>query len=106
MPKEKHSLQAGFVSAGLSGLLASISLARAGCSKVTILKPSISLGEIGAGIRMTPNMSRLLIEYGVDKIIGDDLVHCNSINMRNSECEIVQMTELYPEVVREFGFPW
>ncbi|KAM3422573.1 hypothetical protein BST61_g67 [Cercospora zeina] len=55
---------------------------------------------------MTPNVSRLLIRYAVDKIIGDDLVQCKNINMRNTKGEIIQRTELYPKTVREFGFPW
>ena len=54
---------------------------------------------------MTPNVSRLLIKWGVDKIIGDDLVQCKYINMRSKDGTITQRTELYPKVVREFGFP-
>ena len=106
MPPEKRQLKIGLCGAGLGGLLASISLRRAGCSHVTVLEAASELGEIGAGIQMTPNVSRLLIRYGVDKIIGDNLVQCRNINMRNSRGEIVQRTELFPKVVREFGFPW
>lgn len=54
---------------------------------------------------MTPNVSRLLIKWGVSEIIGDDLVQCKYINMRNKDGTITQRTELYPKVVREFGFP-
>lgn len=106
MPQEtKRPLHVGLVGAGLGGLLASISIARAGCH-VTVLEAASQLGEIGAGIQMTPNVSRLLIKYGVDKIIGDDLVQCKWINMRNQRGDVVQRTELHPKVVREFGFPW
>lgn len=62
--------------------------------------------QIGAGIQMTPNVSRLLIRWGVADIIGDDLVQCKEINMRNREGKIIQRTELHPKTVREFGFPW
>jgi len=54
---------------------------------------------------MTPNVSRLLIKWGVADLIGEDLVQCQYINMRNTAGEVVQRTELYPKVVREFGFP-
>jgi salicylate hydroxylase len=54
---------------------------------------------------MTPNVSRLLIKWGVSEIIGDDLVQCKYINMRRKDGVIIQRTELYPKVVREFGFP-
>lgn len=54
---------------------------------------------------MTPNVSRLLIKWGVADIIGDDLVQCKEINMRRTDGKIVQRTELVPRTVREFGFP-
>lgn len=54
---------------------------------------------------MTPNVSRLLIKWGVSDIIGDDLVQCEYINMRKRDGTITQRTELYPKTVREFGFP-
>lgn len=54
---------------------------------------------------MTPNVSRLLIRWGVSDIIGDDLVQCKEINMRRTDGKIVQRTELVPKTVKEFGFP-
>ena len=65
----------------------------------------LTLYQIGAGIQMTPNVSRLLIKWGVDKIIGDDLVQCSYINMRDRYGNITQRTELVPKTVREYGFP-
>jgi hypothetical protein len=85
-------------------MAAAIAIARAGC-EVTVLEAAAELGEIGAGIQMTPNVSRLLIKWGVSDIIGDDLVQCRYINMRNSDGTIIQRTELVPKTVREFGFP-
>ncbi|SMY28415.1 unnamed protein product [Zymoseptoria tritici ST99CH_1A5] len=101
----KQSLKVGLVGAGIGGLTAAIAIARAGCD-VTVLEAAAELGEIGAGIQITPNVSRLLIRYGVDQIIGDNLVQSNNINMRNRDGIVVQRTELYPKTVREFGFPW
>lgn len=72
---------------------------------MTILEAASELGEIGAGIQMTPNVSRLLIKYGVADIIGDDLVQCKWINMRRTDGKVVQRTELAPKTVKEFGFP-
>ncbi|PIA98905.1 3-hydroxybenzoate 6-hydroxylase [Cercospora beticola] len=108
MQEPPQPLHIGLIGAGLGGLLASISISHSTnrACRVTILEAASQLGEIGAGIQMTPNVSRLLIRYGVDKIIGDDLVQCRNINMRNTKGEIIQRTELYPKTVREFGFPW
>lgn len=63
----------GICGAGIGGLAAAIALRKAGV-KVTVLEAALELGEIGAGIQMTPNVARLLIKWGVDKVIGDDLV--------------------------------
>ncbi|MCJ1248243.1 hypothetical protein MMC30_005460 [Trapelia coarctata] len=44
---------------GLGGFAAAIAIARAGAT-VTVLEAAPALGEIGAGIQMTPNVARLL----------------------------------------------
>lgn len=105
MATQQRKLRVGLCGAGLGGLAAAIAIARAGC-EVRILEAASELGEIGAGIQMTPNVSRLLIKWGVSEIIGDDLVQCNYINMRRTDGKVIQRTELYPKVVREYGFPW
>ncbi|EGP83881.1 uncharacterized protein MYCGRDRAFT_111077 [Zymoseptoria tritici IPO323] len=49
----KQSLKVGLVGAGIGGLTAAIAIARAGCD-VTVLEAAAELGEIGAGIQITP----------------------------------------------------
>ncbi|EME48073.1 hypothetical protein DOTSEDRAFT_69869 [Dothistroma septosporum NZE10] len=101
----ERTLNVGLIGAGLGGLAAAIAIARAGCN-VTVLEAASELGEIGAGIQMTPNVSRLLIKWGIDHIVGDDLVQCKEIRIRRKDGKVVQRTELVPKTVREFGFPW
>ena len=100
----KRKLRVGFCGAGIGGLAAAIACSRSGC-EVTVLEAAQELGEIGAGIQMTPNVSRLLIRWGVADIIGDDLVQCKEINMRDRHGKVIQRTELVPKTVREYGFP-
>ncbi|KAF2145287.1 uncharacterized protein K452DRAFT_266078 [Aplosporella prunicola CBS 121167] len=52
------------VGAGLGGLAASIECARSG-HKVTVLEAARSLTEIGAGLQLTPNATRLLHTWAI-----------------------------------------
>ena len=61
MASERHVIVAG---AGIGGLTAALSLARAGF-RVTVLEQSSVLEETGAGIQLSPNASRILIELGL-----------------------------------------
>ncbi|WP_051630539.1 FAD-dependent oxidoreductase [Afifella pfennigii] len=54
--------------AGIAGLTAALTLARAG-SQVTLYERSERLEEVGAGIQLSPNASRLLIAMGLGEPI-------------------------------------
>ena len=71
----------GLVGAGIGGMFTAIALCKAG-AKVTVLEAAAELGEIGAGIQMTPNVARLLRKYGVADSIGENLVRFEELNMR------------------------
>ncbi len=47
---------------------------------------------------MTPNVARLLINWGVDKVIGDDLVEFEELNMRRRDGTRVGYTKTIPNV--------
>ena len=53
-----------------------------------------------------PNASRLLIRWGVDKIIGDNLVRHDEVNCYwGPEGHLVAYTKT-KEVSEKAGFPW
>ena len=54
--------------AGIGGLAAALGLARAG-QRVTVLEQAAELGEVGAGLSITPNAGKALIALG----LGDQL---------------------------------
>jgi salicylate hydroxylase len=56
------------VGAGIGGLSAAIALGRAG-QATSIIEQSTHLGELGAGVQLGPNVTRILRSWGVDKLL-------------------------------------
>ena len=104
----KHNgsvLHVGICGGGIGGLAAAIAIRKAG-ARVTVLEAATELGEIGAGIQMTPNVSRLLIKWGVSDVIGDNLVEFEELNMRRRNGTKIGYTRTMPDVRRNLGVPW
>ena len=58
-----HQLHVLIVGCGMGGLAAAHCLGKAG-HRVTLFESAPAIGEVGAGIQVTPNMSRLLRRWG------------------------------------------
>jgi salicylate hydroxylase len=87
----------------MGGLACAIACARQG-ARVTLLEAARELGEIGAGIQMFSNVSRLLIRWDVDKIIGDDLIALDDINAWDYTDELIGRFD--PKIGKKYsGFP-
>ncbi|KAI1787246.1 FAD/NAD(P)-binding domain-containing protein [Ganoderma leucocontextum] len=61
--KASHQLHVLIVGCGMGGLAAAHCLSKAG-HKVTLFEAASAIGEVGAGIQVTPNVSRLLRRWG------------------------------------------
>lgn len=116
----RQQLRVGIVGAGLGGLAAAIAMARGG-AEVTLLEAAHELGEIGAGIQVCckigiidvdadgqvfPNISRFLVRWGVDKIIGDNLVAHEECNTYAGPKATLIAHSLAKDLVKSAGFPW
>lgn len=93
------------VGGGLGGLATAIALKRAG-HKVTVLEGAKQLSEVGAGIQVPPNTSRILDAWGLLDRFKTKVVWPGNINMRRySTGEIIGSTPLKPKMIERYGYP-
>ena len=78
------SLNIIVVGCGIGGLAAAFTLSKAG-HHVTILESASAIGEVGAGIQVTPNLSRLLIRWGLGPALDRTGVKPDAIVFRRCE---------------------
>lgn len=116
-----RKLHVGVCGGGLGGLTAAIAIARAG-AEVTLLEAARELGEIGAGIQVKTmfrpicireltssfqvfsNISRLLVRWGVDEIIGDNLIAVDEVNTWGADNQLIARFD--PKLgAKQAGFP-
>jgi hypothetical protein len=91
--------------AGLGGLGASIALARKG-HKVTVLEATSQLNEVGAGIQIPPNSSRILKSYGLEETVSKQIVWPSYIYFRRyCTGDVVGPTPLRPTMIEKYGYP-
>ncbi len=91
--------------AGLGGLGVSIALSRK-AHRVTILEAASQLNEVGAGIQIPPNSSRILLSYSLEEKLLEKVVWPSKINVRRyANGEVIGTTPLRPIMSEKYGFP-
>ncbi|KAF4335208.1 salicylate hydroxylase [Fusarium beomiforme] len=99
-------LQIVIVGAGLGGLATAVALARQG-HEVTVLEQAAALGEVGAGIQIPPNSSRLLQKWGLGPYLKEYAVKPESMTFRRWENgDAIGYTSLCPEFETRYGAPY
>ncbi|MCJ1364519.1 hypothetical protein MMC16_003630 [Acarospora aff. strigata] len=94
------------VGAGLGGLAAAIGIARAG-HKVTILEQAPALGEIGAGIQIPPNSSRILKRWNIlDKIEAVSVRPADFILRSYRDGSVLSKQNMVPFAEERYGVPY
>lgn len=103
MAAERHVIVAG---AGIGGLAAALAMARAGL-RVTVLEQAAKLEEVGAGIQLGPNATRVLIALGLAERLKPLVLAPQAIRVMagGSGREIVRIP-LGPAVERRYGAPY
>ena len=103
MASERHVIVAG---AGIGGLTAALALARAGM-RVTVFDQAPRLEEAGAGIQLSPNASRVLMQLGVAERLRITAIEPQAIRVMSggSGREIVRIP-LGAAAERRYGAPY
>ncbi|GAB7344844.1 hypothetical protein MBLNU457_3295t3 [Dothideomycetes sp. NU457] len=94
------------IGAGLGGLAAAIGIARAG-HQVTIVEQAPELGEVGSGIQIPPNASRIFKQWGILEEIEEFSVKPVDITIRRyHDGKILSVTDIFPHTVDHYGAPY
>lgn len=84
-----HRLDIIVVGCGLGGLTVAWCLGEAG-HRITVLEAGSAIGEVGAGIQITPNLTRLLIRWGLADRLKEMAVKPEAITFRRCERHLRQ----------------
>ena len=100
-----HQLHILIVGCGMGGLAAAHCLGKAG-HKVTLFESAAAIGEVGAGIQVTPNVSRLLQRWGAGPALEAVGVRPEAIVLRRYDTgERVGYT-LWADMEEKYGAPY
>lgn len=104
--KASLSLDIIVVGCGLGGLGAAFCLTQAG-HRVTLVESAPVIGEVGAGIQVSPNSSRLLRRWGLGKHLEEIAVKPEAIAFRRYNTgERVGFTEWGDVMRKDYGSPY
>ncbi|KAJ6145036.1 hypothetical protein N7470_008931 [Penicillium chermesinum] len=103
--KAKVPLKIILVGAGLGGLATAIALAQSG-HNVTVFEQTPVLGEVGAGIQIPSNSTRILFKLGLEPYLRPYVTEPESISFRRWQTgNVIGKTKLIPEFTDNFDAP-
>src|SRR5262245_54136905 len=99
-------MRVAVIGGGIGGLSTAAALLRAGCD-VHVYEQAPKFGEIGAGIQISPNATRLLYRLGVTAAMESCGVRPIGVHQRRwDDGRTLQRAPLGTEVESEFGVPY
>ena len=99
-------MKIAIIGGGIGGLSAALHLLKAGLD-VHVYEQSPRIGEIGAGIQISPNASRLLIRLGLKPALDAVGVRPLAVHQRRwDDGRTLQRAPVGPEVEATFGAPY
>lgn len=99
-------LSVAVIGGGIGGLAAALSLLRAGVD-VHVYEQAAALGEIGAGIQISPNGARMLHRLGLAEALAREGVRPLAVHQRRwDDGRTLQRAPLRDTIERAFGAPY
>ena len=100
------NLQVAVIGGGIGGLSAALAMLKAGCD-VHVFEAAPKFGEIGAGIQISPNASRLLYRLGLKAAMEACGVRPVAVHQRRwDDGRTLQRAPLGADVEAAFGAPY
>ena len=100
------SLRVAIIGGGIGGLSAALHLLKAGLD-VQVYEQAPRIGEIGAGIQISPNASRLLIGLGLNPALDKAGVRPQAVHQRRwDDGRTLQRAPVGKQVEETFGAPY
>jgi salicylate hydroxylase len=100
------SLNIIIVGAGIAGLAATHTLAHAG-HRITLLESASVLGDVGAGLQVSPNATRLLHQWGLRQALAEVAVEPTALVFRRYDTGTrVGYTRWGARMVEDHGSPY
>ncbi|KAK6362619.1 hypothetical protein TWF730_000075 [Orbilia blumenaviensis] len=101
----RHPLKITIIGAGVAGLAAAIGLSLSGHA-VTIYEAVSAIKEVGAGIQIAPNASRILERFGVlEEVVRDGIALERNSLRRWEDDEEIGWVGLMPGVGKKYNAP-
>ncbi|TVY82182.1 FAD-dependent monooxygenase OpS4 [Lachnellula suecica] len=102
----ENSLNIVICGAGIAGLGAAIALRKKG-HLVTVVEAAPQLQEVGAGIQVPPNSTRILKSWGLEeKFLANIVLPKNTLLRRYATGEVVGRVDANPESEQKYGYPY
>lgn len=100
------SLNILVVGAGLSGLATAISCAQSGHT-VTVLEQAVELAEVGAGLQVTPNASRLFNHWGLRQSLWREAPEPKTLTVHRYTGDVLAHDAFFDKHIRQrYGAPF
>ena len=99
-------MRIAIIGGGIGGLSAALQLLKPGFD-VHVYEQAAAIGEIGAGIQISPNASRLLLRLGLKAAMDRVGVQPRAVHQRRwDDGRTLQRSPLGPEIEANFGAPY